>query len=129
MPIYVSPGGNPEVWNSCPEGYVPPETWQAAHPLPRPELPALEEIRAVKVAAVNAGFYVAMAASLTMPSVGTPPSPIEVASALYDWRTEDPEGYADLLAIHSARRDELLSAVAAATTVEAVQAVTVSYAV
>lgn len=129
MPIYVSPGGNPEVWNSCPEGYVTPEAWQAAHPLPRPELPALEEIRDVKVAAVNAGFNAAMSASLTMPSVGTPPSTFEVASALYDWRTEDPEGYADLLAIHSARRDELLAAVAAATTTETVQAIVVSYAV
>lgn len=129
MPTYVSPAGNREIWDSCPEGYVPPEAWQEAHPAPPPPLPDLAAIRAVKVAAVNAGFYVAMAASLTMPSVGTPPSPIEVASALYDWRTEDPEGYADLLAIHSARRDELLAAVDAAITAANVQNIVVSYAV
>lgn len=89
----------------------------------------LAGFRASKRAAINAGFDAAMSASLTMPSVDTPPSSFEVASALYDWRTEDPEGYAALLAIHTARRNELLAAVAAAETAAAVQAIVVSYAV
>ena len=89
----------------------------------------LTEFRASKRASISAGFDAAMSASLTMPSVGTPPSSFEVASALYDWRADDPEGYASLLAIHTARRNELLAAVDAAQTAEAVQAIVVSYAV
>ena len=92
-------------------------------------LPSLAEAQTIKRTAINAGYSSAMAASLTMPSVGTPPSSFEVASALYDWRTDDPEGYASLLAIHTARRDTLLAALDAASTPEAVQAIAVNYAV
>lgn len=101
-----------------------PDGWSATRPLP-----TLAEAQNSKRASISAGFDAAMSASLTMPSVGTPPSSFEVASALYDWRTDDPEGYASLLAIHTARRTALLAAVDAAETAEAVQAVVVSYAV
>lgn len=111
-----------------------PHTITAYGPLPAgwsdtPPPPAIEEAQAAKRSEIASDFNSAMSASLTMPSVGTPPSSFEVASALYDWRTEDPEGYAALLAIHTARRDELLAAVAAATTTADVQAITVNYAV
>lgn len=129
MAIYYSPNGNPEVWNDRPAGYFTPEEWQAAHPVPQPEQPGLEDIRAVTVAAVNAGFDAAIAASLTMPSRNTPPSAIEVALAIEDFKIDDPEGWATVRAVHEARRDELLAVLAAATSVEAVQAVAVSYAV
>lgn len=89
----------------------------------------LTEAQAAMRRTINAGFNAAMSASITMPSAGSTPSTYEVATALYDWRTDDPEGYAALLAIHTARRDALLAAVDAATTIEAVQAVAVSYAV
>ena len=59
----------------------------------------------------------------------TPASAFAVYQAIEAWKTEDPEGYSTLLAIHEARRDALLAAVDAATSVEAVQAITVSYAV
>ena len=101
-----------------------PEGWSDT-----PPPPSLAAAKAAKQAEISSAFNVAMSASLTMPSVGTPPSSFEVASALYDWRTDDPEGYASLLAIHTARRAMLMAAVDAATTADAVQAITVSYAV
>lgn len=87
------------------------------------------DVQTAKRQQINSGFDAAMTASLTMPSSSTPPLAFEVAYAIYDWRTEDPDGYAALLAIHTARRDQLLAAVDAAPTVEAVQAIAVSYAV
>lgn len=91
--------------------------------------PTLAEVQAAKRAEIATAFDVAMSASITMPSTGAVPSVYEVATALYDWRTEDPEGYAALLAIHTARRNELLAAVETAETAEAVQAIAVNYAV
>ena len=117
-------------------GYVDgqPYTINAYGPLPEgwsdtPPLPALADVQATKRTAINAGFDAAMTASLTMPSASTPPSAFAVYQALEEWKTEDPEGYASLLAIHTARRDALLTTVDAATTPEAVQAIAVSYAV
>lgn len=37
MLTFISPGGNPEVWSVCPDGYLTPEQWAAAPPAP--ELP------------------------------------------------------------------------------------------
>ena len=89
----------------------------------------LVDAKAAKRSAIATAFEVAMSASLTMPSAGATPSAWAVAQAIYDWRESDPDGYAALLAIHTVRRDELLAAVGAATTLEAVQAIAVSYAV
>lgn len=97
--------------------------------LPLGVLMPLSEAQAAKRTSINAGFDAAMTASLTMPSSSTPALAFEVAYAIYDWRTEDPDGYAALLAIHTARRNALLAAVEAAETAEAVQAIAVSYAV
>jgi hypothetical protein len=91
--------------------------------------PKLTPVQAAKRAEINAGFDAALTASLTMPSATNPPSAFAVYQAIEAWKTEDPEGYAALLAIHTARRDSLLSAVDAATSVEAVQAIAVTYAV
>lgn len=113
---------------------TPAREMKTAGPLPAgallkaPQQP-LADAQTAKRASVNAGFDAAMTASLTMPSNSTPPLAFEMAYAIYDWRTEDPDGYAALLAIHSARRTVLLAAVDAATTVEAVQAIAVNYAV
>lgn len=129
MPEFYSPNGNLEVWDTYPTGYATIEDWNTAHPAIQPSPLSLTEVLITKQAEISSAFNAAMAASLTMPSVGTPPSSFEVASALYDWRSENPEGYASLLAIHTARRDELLAAAAAATTTADVQAIVVSYAV
>lgn len=117
-------------------GYVngQPRTINEYGPLPdgwsdTPPPPLLADAKAAKQAEISSAFNTAMSASLTMPSVGTPPSSFEVASALYDWRTDDPEGYASLLAIHTARHATLMAAVNAATTAADVQTIAVSYAV
>lgn len=78
---------------------------------------------------INAGFDAALAASLTMPSINTPPSTAELAVGAATFAAEDAEGLAYIMQTHSARRDALLSAVDSATSVEAVQSITVSYAV
>lgn len=87
------------------------------------------EAQAAKRATINAGYESAITASLTMPSATNPPSAFAIYQALEEWKAEDPEGFASLLAIHTARRDALLAAVDAAETAEAVQAIDVSYAV
>lgn len=88
---------------------------------------ALSEVQAAKRVEINAGFDLAMTASLTMPSAS--PNAFSVYQAIETWKTEDPEGFNALLTIHTARRDSLLASVDAATTPEAVQSITISYAV
>lgn len=44
MPIYYSPSGNPEVWETKPKGYMTPEEWHAAHPAPEPTPLTPEEL-------------------------------------------------------------------------------------
>ena len=64
-------------------------------------------------------------AALTMPSTAPTAQDVAVGAALL--AVEDAEGLAYVQALHAARRDELLAAVDAAETVEAVQAVVVDY--
>ena len=97
--------------------------------LPLGALITLEEARAAARAEILSGYEAALTAGLTMPSAQAPASALELALAIADWQAESPEDFADLRAIHTARRDELLAAVAAAESVEAVRAVEVSYAV
>ena len=97
--------------------------------LPQGALVTLEEARAAARAEILSGYEAALMAGLTMPSVQAPASALELALAIADWQAESPEDFADLRAIHTARRDELLAAVAAAESVEAVRAVEVIYAV
>ena len=118
------------------QGYVngQPHTITEYGPLPdgwsdTPPPPTLEEARESKRHSILAGFDAAMSASLTMPSASAPPTPFAVAEALFDWRTASADEYADLLAIHATRRDELLAALEAAETSEDVLALGVSYAV
>lgn len=91
--------------------------------------PQLADVQAAKRAEINAAFDAAMTASLTMPSRNNPASAVELALAIEDFKADDPTGWADLRAIHEARRAALLAAVDAATTPEAVQAISVFYAV
>lgn len=113
---------------------TPAREMKTAGPLPAgalletPKQP-LADARSTKRQQINAGFDAAMTASLTMPSASTPASAFAVYQAIAAWEAEDPEGFAILLAIHTARRDTLLAAVDAATTPAEVQAIVVSYAV
>ena len=90
---------------------------------------ALPAVKERKRAEISVGFDAAITASVTMPSMSSPPSAVELALGIDAFRAEDAEGWAELLTIHSTRRDDLLAAVAAAQTADAVQAITVSYAV
>jgi hypothetical protein len=36
MGTFISPDGNPEVWEDKPASYFTPEDWEAAHPAPPP---------------------------------------------------------------------------------------------
>lgn len=36
MSTYISPDGNPEMWDQKPNGYFTPEEWEADHPAPPP---------------------------------------------------------------------------------------------
>lgn len=48
---YYSPNGNPEVWDTKPEGYYTPEEWAELHP-PTPYVPTKEE----QIAALTAEY-------------------------------------------------------------------------
>ena len=48
---YYSPDGNPEVWNTKPEGYFTPEEWQELHPY-IPPVPTRDE----QIAALTAEY-------------------------------------------------------------------------
>ena len=92
-------------------------------------MPTLAEAQTIKRMAINAGFDSALAASLTMPSINTPPSTVEIAVGAAALAAVDADAPAYILQIHSTRRNELLAAVEAAKTAEAVAAIVVSYAV
>ena len=92
----------------------------------RPEKP-LSVLKAEKEREIKAACDAAIVASLTMPTAT--PSTTEVAVAAASLASVDPDGPDTLLALHTARRDELLAAVAAAESPAALAGVEVSYAV
>ena len=53
MATFFSPDGNPEVWQTKPEGYYTLEEWRALHPVPEP---TLEEVRESKLSELRASF-------------------------------------------------------------------------
>ena len=88
---------------------------------------ALPDAKEAKTAEIQSGYDAALAASLTMPVDSPTAQDVAVGAALF--AVDDAEGLAFVRETHAARRDELLAAVAAAETVEAVRAVEVIYAV
>lgn len=110
----------------------PPRYMDTLGPLPDgavtecPEKP-LSVIKNEMAHEIREACDAAIVASLTMPS--ETPSSLEVTMAAASLAAIDPDGPDTLLALHSARRDELLSQVREATTAEDVAAIEVSYAV
>ena len=86
---------------------------------------ALPDAKEAKIAEVLSGYDAALAASLTMPAAMPTSQDVAVGAALF--AVDDAEGLAFIQERHAARRDELLAAVDAADSVEAVQSVDVSY--
>ena len=109
-----------------------PRYMETLGPLPegavteRPAKP-LAVLKAEKEREVKAACDAAIVASLTMPTAS--PSTTEVAVAAASLAGIDPDGPDTLLALHTARRDELLAAVAAADSTAALAGVEISYAV
>ncbi len=110
----------------------PPRYMDSLGPLPegavteRPKKP-LSVLKAEKEREITAACDAAIVASLTMPTAS--PSTTEVAVAAASLASVDPDGPDTLLSLHTARRDELLAAVAAADSTAALADVEVSYAV
>ena len=90
----------------------------------RPEQP-LAEIKAAKIATIIAGHEAALAGAVAL----SDPTPSTVAVEAGLLAASDPEGLEFVRNALADRRDELLAAVEAAETAEAVQAIVVSYAV
>ena len=86
---------------------------------------ALPDAKSAKQSEIQNGYDAALAASLTMPAASPTAQDVSISAALL--AVDDAEGLAYVQALHAARRDELLAAVEAAETVEAVQAVVVDY--
>ena len=110
----------------------PPRYTEDLGPLPsgatrqRPEKP-LSVVREEKEREIRSACDAAIIASLTMPAAS--PSATEVSVAAASLAAVDPDGPDMLLALHAARRDELLALVRAADSIAAVQEVEVSYAI
>ncbi len=110
----------------------PPRYTEELGPLPdgavteRPAKP-LSVLKAEKEREITAACDAAIVASLTMPTAS--PSATEVAVAAASLAGIDPDGPDTLLALHTARRDELLATVAAAKSPTDLDSVVVSYAV
>lgn len=64
MPVFYSPGGNPEVWAQKPDGYLTPEEWAAAHPDPAPvpqtEAELFQQLRTERDRRLTATDYLLM---------------------------------------------------------------------
>lgn len=110
----------------------PPRYMDSLGPLPddavteRPAKP-LTVLKAEKEREIKEACDAAIVASLTMPTAS--PSTTEVAVAAASLASVDPDGPDTLLSLHTARRDELLAAIAAAESPAALAGVEVSYAV
>lgn len=86
---------------------------------------ALPDAKSAKQSEIQNGYDAALAASLTMPAASPTAQDVSIGAALL--AVDDAEGLAYVQALHAARRDDLLAAVEAAETVEAVEAVVVDY--
>ena len=126
-------GGTPYWLPADGDDYTsPPRYMDSLGPLPegavteRPKKP-LSVLKAEKEREITAACDAAIVASLTMPT--SAPSSAEVAVAAASLASIDPDGPDTLLALHTARRDELLATVAAAKSPTDLDSVVVSYAV
>ena len=126
-------GGTPYWLPADGDDYTsPPRYMDSLGPLPdgavteRPEKP-LSVLKAEKEREIKAACDAAIVASLTMPTAS--PSATEVAVAAASLAGIDPDGPDTLLALHTARRDELLATVATAKSPTDLDSMVVSYAV
>lgn len=118
--------------DTLPEHFLPGKyVWDGTTLTPTPEYEAeiLPGLKDEKIVQINAGFDAALAASITMPSRQSPPTAVEIALAIEDFKADDPEGWQTLRTVHQERRTLLLAAVDEATTIAEIEKIAVSYAV
>jgi hypothetical protein len=53
MATFISPEGNPEVWDAKPEGYFTSEEWTAEHPPVEPPPPTEEELKEMRISEIK----------------------------------------------------------------------------
>lgn len=122
-------GGTP-YWTKDDTWHSEPRYVEDLGPLPegalleRPERP-LSEYKADKRREIQAAYSAALTATLTMPSES--PSPAEVATGAALLAAEDAAGLDYVQTILITKRNELLTAVDAAPSREAVESVTIDY--
>ena len=117
--------------------WLPDDTWRSEPrymeelgPLPadalleRPRRP-LDEYKADKRREIAAGYTAALTATLTMPAES--PSAAEVATGAALFAADDAVGLADVHVILTSRRNELLTAVDAATNRETLEELIIDY--
>lgn len=147
MPIFYSPSGNPEIWETCPDNYMTPDEWMAAHPAPEPTIDALKRVKQDEIAAAR---YDAETAGTTANGVlidtGRDSQALITGAALaavidntysLNWKTENgfihltaPEIIAVAQAVRTHvqacfdREGELVAQINAATTKEELDAIT-----
>ena len=122
MPTYISPTGNPEVWEAKPAGYLTQEEWERAHPAP---MPTLNEVKQDKLAEIATAYDSVLAYVIAPEGKDA----LAAALAVADFTADDPEGLAFIRGKLAARKKELEAAVDAATDAAAVEAVSVGFAV
>lgn len=66
MATFYSLNGNPEAWQTKPDGYYTPEEWHAAHPAPQP---TFDELKAAKHDEIAAARYAAETSGCTVDGV------------------------------------------------------------
>lgn len=104
-------------------------TWAQAHPEAvteeRPWAPCLADVKAARLADIDAACEAALVATLTMPAAS--PSAADVATEAALFAVEDAAGLASVKALLAARREELRARVEAAATVAEVAGIVVSF--
>ena len=122
MGTYISPTGNPEVWEAKPTDYFTQDEWERAHPAP---IPTLNEVKQDKLAEIAKAYETVLAYVISPESSGE----IAAALAVADFAADDPEGLAFIRAQLKTRRADLEAAVNAAPDAAAVESVSVGFAV
>ncbi len=69
---YISPGGNPEIWNEKPSGYYTPDEWDGMHRPAPPVPPTLEEARTAALAALATRRWQAETAGIRVNGLDIP---------------------------------------------------------
>ena len=120
MAVYVSPTGNPEVWDSRPENYMTIEEWNKKNP---PETNEFDETINYMTKRVLNSYEKALL-SIISPNNQTEFN-INIETSLFT--INDPEGFEFIVDKLSHQRDELLNKLKNAKTVDEIYEIEITY--